>query len=44
MVHRYFNLIKAYNCCNNRISKKYIEETTWKVKIQHKQKKNKCIL
>lgn len=33
MVYRYFNLIKVYNCCNNKISKKYIEEIIWKVKI-----------
>lgn len=39
-----FHLIKTYNCCNHEISKKYIEVTNCKAKIQHEQKRNKCVL
>lgn len=44
MIHGYFILIKAYNCCNNIISKKFAVVTTLTVKIQREQKRNNCIL
>lgn len=44
MIHGYFILIKAYNCCNNIISKKFVVVTTLTVKIQRKQKRNKEII
>lgn len=36
-----FHLIKTYNRCNNKVSKRYIEVTNCKAKIQHEQKRKK---
>lgn len=39
-----FHLIKTYNRCNNKVSKRYIEVTNCKAKIQHEQTEKKCVL
>lgn len=36
-----FHLIKTYNRCNNKVSKRYIGITNCKAKIQHEQKRKK---
>lgn len=36
MVHRYFILIKAYNCCNNKISKDILKSLHGKLRYNIK--------